>query len=194
MRNSKTWLFLLCLLPLVRLLYLGFSHGLGVNPTEFVTRSLGAWALNFLLLGLAITPLCRLTGNGTLLRYRRMLGLYAFFYAVLHLASYLVFDQFFDWNEILKDILKRPFITAGMVTFLLLIPLAATSNKRAIRTLKGNWQRLHRLVYPAAMAAVLHYFWLVKQDITQPLLYSGVLAVLLASRLMPRTEQVQTNN
>lgn len=186
MRSPKTWIFLLCLFPLARLFYLGFSGGLGANPTEFVTRSLGTWVLNFLLLTLAITPLRRLTGIAGWVRYRRMLGLYAFFYAFLHLASYLWFDQFFDWGEILKDIIKRPFITVGMLTFLLLIPLAATSNNRAIRALKRNWQRLHKLVYPAAVAAVVHYYWLVKLDATLPMLYAVVLALLLGSRLVLR--------
>lgn len=182
-RFSRQAIFLVCLLPLLRLVWLGFSGGLGVNPIEFVTRSLGTWALSFLLITLTITPLRRLTGQGHWLRYRRMLGLFAFFYATLHLLSYLWLDQFFDWREILVDIYKRPFITAGMTAFLLLLPLAATSTDRAMRTLKRNWQRLHRLVYPAALAAVLHYFWLVKQDLTQPILYALVLTLLLGSRL-----------
>jgi methionine sulfoxide reductase heme-binding subunit len=185
-RFSRHAVFLLCLLPLVRLVWLGFSGGLGANPIEFVTRSLGTWALTFLLVTLTITPLRRLTGQGHWLRFRRMLGLYAFFYATLHLLSYLWLDQYFAWREILVDIYKRPFITAGMTAFLLLLPLAATSTDRAVRRLKRNWQRLHRLVYPAALAAVLHYFWLVKQDITQPLLYALVLALLLGSRLYYR--------
>jgi len=180
---AKPLLFLLCLVPLARLFYLGFIDGLGANPIEFVTRSLGTWALNFLLITLAITPLRKLTGNGKWLRYRRMLGLFAFFYAALHLTSYLWFDQFFDWYEIWKDIVKRPFITVGMFSFMLLAVLAATSTHRAIKALKGNWQRLHRLVYPAAIAAVVHYFWLIKLDLTQPVLYAVILFLLLAARL-----------
>jgi sulfoxide reductase heme-binding subunit YedZ len=182
-RNPKTWLFLLCLLPLARLVLLGFIGGLGANPIEFVTRSLGTWTLSFLLITLAITPLRRLTGQGHWLRYRRMLGLYAFFYGVLHLTTYLWLDQFFDWADILKDIAKRPFITAGMAAFLLLVPLAATSNDRSVRALKRNWSRLHKLVYPAALLAVLHYWWLVKLDVTQPAIYAAVLAVLLGLRV-----------
>jgi sulfoxide reductase heme-binding subunit YedZ len=154
-----------------------------VNPIEFVTRSLGTWALSFLLITLAVTPLRKLSGWSELLRVRRMLGLTAFFYALVHWLSYLWLDQFFDWSAILKDIVKRPFITIGMATFLLLLPLALTSTNAAMRRLKRNWQRLHRLVYPAAICAVLHYFWLVKQDITQPTLYAFVLAVLLGLRI-----------
>jgi len=182
-RNPKLWLFVACLLPLARLFGLGFSGGLGVNPIEFVTRSLGTWTLNLLLITLAITPLRRLTGQGHWLRYRRMLGLFAFFYATLHLTSYLWFDQFFDWAEIVKDIYKRPFITVGMAAFALLLPLALTSTDRAVRALKRNWARLHKLIYPAAICAVLHYYWLVKQDVTQPLLYALVLSLLLGVRL-----------
>jgi methionine sulfoxide reductase heme-binding subunit len=189
--DPKAWLFLLCLLPLVRLLVLGFSGGLGANPIEFVTRSLGTWTLGFLLITLSITPLRRLTGNGRLLRYRRMLGLFAFFYASLHLLSYLWLDQFFDLSEILRDITKRPFITVGMLTFALLVPLAATSTNRAMRAMKRNWQRLHWLIYPAAMLGVLHYFWLVKKDLTQPVIYALILAVLLLSRVVSRLRRRQ---
>ncbi len=182
-RTPRPWLFLACLLPLARLFVLGLGHGLGVNPIEFVTRSLGTWTLSLLLITLAITPLRRLTGEGRWLRYRRMLGLFAFFYGVLHLSAYLWLDQFFDWTAILKDLYKRPFITAGMAAFLMLVPLALTSNDRSVRVLKRNWTRLHRVVYLAATGAVLHYYWLVKQDVTQPVIYAAVLAVLLAARL-----------
>jgi sulfoxide reductase heme-binding subunit YedZ len=190
MRGLKPLVLALCLLPLVRLLWLGFSGGLGVNPIEFITRSLGTWALSFLLITLAVTPLRRLCGWGGFLRVRRMLGLSAFGYAVLHWLSYLWLDQFFDWNAILKDLVKRPFITFGMLTFLLLLPLALTSTDAAMRRLKRNWQRLHRLVYPAAILAVCHYFWLVKRDLTQPLIYAGVLALLLAMRIRWRWQRV----
>jgi methionine sulfoxide reductase heme-binding subunit len=182
-RYAKPVLFLFCLLPLVRLIALGLNNELGANPIEFVTRSLGLWTLNLLLLTLAITPLRRFTRQSHWLRYRRMLGLFAFFYGALHLVSYLWLDQFFDWGEILKDIVKRPFIAAGMTAFILLLPLALTSHDRAVRALKRNWVRLHRLVYPAALCAVLHYFWLVKLDTTQPALYLAVLAVLLGLRV-----------
>lgn len=183
-RSWKVAVFLLCLIPLVRLVWLASYDDLGANPIEFITRSLGTWALSFLLITLAITPLRWLTGNASPIRFRRMLGLFTFFYALLHLLSYLWLDQFFDWTEIWKDILKRPFITAGMTAFLLLVPLAATSFNKAMRLLKRNWQRLHRLVYPAAMIAILHYYWLVKLDTTQPLLYALALAILLGWRLL----------
>ncbi len=183
MRWLKPLVLTFCLLPLARLLYLGFSGGLGVNPIEFVTRSLGTWALSFLLITLTVTPLRKLSGWSGIMRVRRMLGLTAFFYALLHWLSYLWLDQFFDWSEILKDLVKRPFITFGMATFLLLLPLALTSTDAAMRRLKRNWQRLHRLVYPAAVLAVCHYFWLVKQDVTQPLIYASVLALLLGLRI-----------
>ncbi|NWG88005.1 MAG: sulfoxide reductase heme-binding subunit YedZ [Hydrogenophilaceae bacterium] len=182
-RNPKPWLFLICLYPLARLLVLAWTDGLGVNPIEFVTRSLGTWTLTGLLLTLAVTPLRKLSGYGGLLRYRRMLGLFAFFYGTLHLLSYLWLDQFFDWAAVFKDILKRPFITFGMAAFLLLLPLALTSTHAAMRRLGRNWQRLHWLVYPAAIGAVLHYGWLVKKDLTQPLIYGGVLTLLLGFRV-----------
>jgi sulfoxide reductase heme-binding subunit YedZ len=181
--DLKRLVFLLCLYPLLRLVVLGFTGGLGVNPIEFVTRSLGTWTLTFLLITLTVTPLRRLTGQGGWLRYRRMLGLFAFFYGALHWTSYLWLDQFFDWMEILKDLYKRPFITFGMAAFVMLVPLAATSNDRAVRALKRNWLRLHRLVYPATICAVLHYYWLVKQDVTQPLIYAAILALLLGMRV-----------
>lgn len=184
---STRWLkpavLVFCLYPAARLIWLGFAGGLGVNPIEFITRSLGTWALSFLLITLTVTPLRKLSGWGELLRVRRMLGLTAFFYASLHLMSYLWLDQFFDWNAIFKDILKRPFITIGMATFMMLLPLALTSTNAAMRRLKHDWQRLHRLVYPAAICAVLHYFWLVKQDTAQPALYAFILAALLGLRV-----------
>lgn len=180
----KALVFALALIPLG---YYGrglWQDSLGANPIEAVTRGLGTWTLNFLLITLAVTPLRKLTGLHVVLRLRRMLGLFCFFYACLHLTSYLWFDQFFDWSEIVKDILKRPFITVGMAAFVLLLPLAATSNNFAIRHLGGRrWQLLHRSVYVIAILAVLHYSWLVKADQSQPLLYGGILAVLLAFRI-----------
>lgn len=175
-------IFMLGLLPLLHLVGLGLTGGLGVNPIEFVTRSLGTWALTFLWLSLAMTPLRRLTGDGRCLRYRRMLGLYAFFYALLHWLSYVWLDQFFDVGEILRDLVKRPFIAAGMTAFLLLLPLALTSTDAAMRRLGRVWRRLHRLVYPAAVAALLHYVWLVKLDYTPPAIYALTLLLLLLMR------------
>ena len=183
LRNPKPWLFVVCLLPLARLIGLGASGGLGANPIEFVTHSTGTWALIGLLLTLSVTPLRRLTGHTALVRYRRMLGLFAFFYACLHFVTYIWLDQFFDLDGIGKDIVKRPFITVGFAAFVLLILLAATSTRAMMRRLGRRWQQLHRLVYPAALLGVVHYLWLVKKDLTQPLIFGAVLALLLAMRL-----------
>lgn len=181
-RWVKPLLFVLCLLPLARMVWL-VLQAVPVNPVEFITRSTGTWALVGLCLSLAISPLRRITGYSALLRVRRMVGLFAFFYAVLHLLTYLWLDQFFDWAAILRDVLKRPFVTLGFAAFLLLLPLAVTSTDGWMRRLRRNWGRLHRLVYPAAVLAVLHYLWLVKRDLTEPLLYAAVLAVLLGVRI-----------
>ncbi len=183
MRAIKPLLFLACLIPLVRLLWLAVMGGLGANPIEFITRSTGTWTLVGLLVTLGVTPLRRLTGWNGLIRFRRMLGLFAFFYACLHFTTYIWLDQFFDPASIVKDIAKRPFITVGFSAFVLLLPLAATSSQYMMRRLGRNWQRLHRLVYLIALLGVLHYLWLVKKDITQPLVYGAVLLVLLALRL-----------
>ena len=183
LRNPKLWLFAACLLPLVRLAILGASGGLGANPIEFITHSTGTWTLVGLLATLSVTPLRRLTGRAGLIRYRRMLGLFAFFYACLHFITYIWLDQFFDLAGIVKDIVKRPFITVGFAAFVLLIPLAATSNHAMMRRLGRHWQQLHRLIYPIAVLGVIHYVWLVKKDVTQPLLFGAVLALLLAMRL-----------
>lgn len=183
LRNPKIWIALVCLLPLLRLIYLGNSGGLGANPIEFITRSTGTWTLVGLLVTLSITPLRRLTGRASFIRYRRMLGLLTFFYALLHFATYLWLDQFFDPAAIVKDIIKRPFITVGFAAFVLLIPLAATSTQTMMRQLGRRWQQIHRLVYLIALLGVIHYLWLVKKDLTEPLVYGGVLAVLLILRL-----------
>lgn len=182
-RNYKPLLFLVCLLPLARLVYLAFNGGLGANPIEFITRSTGTWTLVGLMLTLTITPLRRLTGRSELIRYRRMLGVFAFFYASLHFTTYIWLDQFFDPAAILKDIYKRPFITVGFGAFLLLVPLAITSTHAMMRRLGRRWQQLHRLVYLIGFLGVLHYVWLVKKDLTQPLIYGGVLLILLFLRL-----------
>lgn len=183
MRVVKPLLFLLCLLPLVRLIALGMTDGLGANPIEFITRSTGTWTLVGLLVTLSVTPLRRLTGHNELARYRRLLGLFAFFYACLHFTTYLWLDQFFDPDAIVRDLLKRPFITAGFAAFVLLIPLALTSTHAMMRRLGRRWQMLHRLVYLIAVCGVLHYVWLVKKDLTQPLIYAGVLASLFVLRI-----------
>ncbi|MBI5331131.1 MAG: sulfoxide reductase heme-binding subunit YedZ [Betaproteobacteria bacterium] len=180
----KAALFLVCLGPLLDLTYGVIADTLGANPIEALTRGLGDWALRFLLITLAVTPLRRLSGAAWLLRLRRMLGLYAFFYALLHVLSYVWLDQFFDGAAILKDVFKRPFISVGFASFLLLIPLAATSTNTMIRRLGGaRWQALHRTVYAIGLFAVLHFWWMVKQDITQPALYAATLALLLGVRV-----------
>jgi sulfoxide reductase heme-binding subunit YedZ len=186
-----TWLkplvFALCLAPLARLVFFAFTDRLGANPIEFVLRSLGTWTLTLLLVTLSITPLRRLTGWNNLIRVRRMLGLFAFFYACLHFLTYAGVDQSFDLPAILADVVKHPYITVGFTCFVLLIPLAVTSTNAMQRRLGGKrWQQLHRLVYLIAAGGVVHYLWLVKKDLTQPLLYGLVLAVLLGLRFMWR--------
>ena len=183
-RVFKTAVFALCLVPLARLGWLGTHAGLGANPIEFVIRSLGTWALTFLLITLAVTPLRRWTGWNGLIRVRRMLGLFAFFYACLHFLFYVGVDQFFDFSAIFKDIAKRPYITIGFACLLALVPLAVTSTNAMQRRLGGKrWAQLHRLVYVIAAGGVVHYWMLVKRDITQPLIYALLLGVLLAARL-----------
>jgi sulfoxide reductase heme-binding subunit YedZ len=180
----KSGIFLLCLLPLAFYLQRLYVDELGANPIEALTRGLGTWALNFLLITLLVTPLRRFSGWNWLIRLRRMLGLYCFFYALLHLGTYLWLDQFFDWMAIAKDIFKRPFITVGMLTFVLLLPLAITSNSFALRRLGGRrWQKLHRAIYAIGLLALLHYSWMVKADIAGPLWYAAALAVVLGLRV-----------
>lgn len=188
----KALLFMVCLIPLARLAWGVYQDDLGANPIEALTRGLGTWALNFLLITLCVTPLRRFTGWHWLIRLRRMLGLYVFFYAALHLSSYLWLDQFFDWAAIVKDILKRPFITVGMISFALLVPLAVTSNNLAIRRLGGKqWMQLHRSVYAIAILATLHYVWLVKLDVLVPALYGVGVAALLGLRAFWRYREKQ---
>jgi sulfoxide reductase heme-binding subunit YedZ len=183
----KATLFLACLIPLARLAWYGYSDQLGANPIEFITRSLGTWTLVFLLITLSITPLRKLSGGSWLIKLRRMAGLFAFFYALLHFITYIWLDQFFDLGSIYKDVLKRPFITIGFTAFVLLIPLALTSTNAMMKRLGGKrWQMLHKLVYLIAIFAVVHYWWLVKKDITQPLIYAVVLSILLGYRVWVR--------
>ena len=188
----KAVAFIACLYPLARLGWFAYAHKLGANPIEFIIRSFGTWALTFLLITLSVTPLRRLTGWNGLIKLRRMLGLYVFFYAVLHFTTYIWVDQFFDWHEIYKDILKRPFITMGFACFLALLPLALTSSNNMVKRLGSKrWQQLHRLVYGIGVGAVVHYWWLVKKDITQPAIYAAVLAVLLGYRLVVATKPLK---
>jgi methionine sulfoxide reductase heme-binding subunit len=179
MRFSKSLLFIVCLLPLA---WIVFSTGQAINPIEFLTRQTGSWTLNFLFITLAVTPLRRLSGYGKLLLYRRMLGLYVFFYAFIHALTFFVFDHGLDPAAIWHDVIKRPFVTVGFLAFVLLIPLAATSNQAAIRKLKRQWQRLHKLVYLIASLGVLHYLWLVKRDLSTPLIYAAILGLLFLMR------------
>jgi sulfoxide reductase heme-binding subunit YedZ len=183
-RYFKPVLFLASLVPLGRLAWLGFHSGLGANPIEFITHSTGDWTLIFLLITLSITPLRKLTHQYWLISFRRMLGLFAFFYGFLHLTTYVWLDKFFDVHEMLHDIAKRKFITAGMTAFTLMIPLALTSTKWAIRKLGKRWQVLHRLIYLSAAAGVIHYIWLVKADLKKPLEYAFVLGLLVIYRVV----------
>lgn len=180
-------LFLLALSPFARLFVLGGTGGLGANPVEFVLRSLGTWTLVLLLATLAITPLRWLTGWAWLLRLRRMLGLYAFFYGTMHITAYVWIDHFFDWAAIAADIVKRPYLTLGFAAYVLLVPLAATSTNAMVRRLGGrNWRRLHRAVYAIAVLGVMHYWYhkLGKNDLAQPTVYALLLGVLLGVRLL----------
>src|SRR5574343_154126 len=183
----KSVAFILALGPLINLLLNAVQDKLGANPIDKITHVTGFWTLTFILIGLAATPLRKLSGWFWPIRLRRMLGLFAFFYASLHFLAYLVLDQFFDWPAIWADIVKRPYITIGFSAFVGLMPLAATSNDAMTRKIGGkNWRRLHGLIYPIAIAGVMHFIWLVKKDLTTPLIFASLLAVLLASRLFSR--------
>lgn len=186
-RLLKPALFFLLLLPLALLVQRGFADTLGANPVETITHQTGLWALRLLLLTLALTPLCRVTGINDFVRLRRMTGLYSFLYALLHFATYAVLDHGLDIGAIFADVVKRPYVTLGFSAFLLLIPLAATSHNRIIRLLGGRrWKRLHRLVYLCGLGGVLHYLWLVKADTLSPLLYLALFLGLMLFRLPPR--------
>lgn len=181
---AKPAVFIACLLPLVALIARVVENDLGANPVETLNRYTGDWTLRLLLVTLAVTPLRKITGWHWLVRLRRMLGLYAFFYACLHFLSWAWIDQHFVIDAIVADVIKRPFITVGFASLLLLVPLALTSTNAMIRRLGGRrWQRLHRLVYVVGLGGVLHYLWLVKSDITEPVIYGLILAALLGFRL-----------
>lgn len=185
LRWLKPVIFLACLTPLANLVWRGLHAQLGANPIEAITHSTGDCTLTFLLITLSVTPLRKLTRQYWLIGFRRMLGLFAFFYGTLHLMTYAWLDKFFNVHEMLTDIAKRRFITAGMTAFALMIPLALTSTKWSIRKLGGKrWQALHRLIYFSAAAGVIHYIWLVKADLKKPLEYAAVLALLLLYRLI----------
>ncbi len=192
----KALVFVASLAPFLMLALRGLnswlqrSFNLGANPIEFITRDLGDSTLIYLMITLAVTPVRRLTGWQWLIKLRRMLGLFAFFYASLHFVTYIWLDQFFDLQDMVKDVIKRPFITVGFLAFVCLIPLAGTSTNGMVRRLGGKrWQALHRLVYAIAILGVVHYWWLVKRDIREPMLYAGILAVLLGVRIYWKLHQ-----
>jgi len=196
-RHLKPFVFLAALIPLALLALKAFHGELGANPIEVITHATGDWTLRFLLITLSVTPLRKLTRQYWLIDFRRMFGLFAFFYGCLHLLTYIWLDKFFDLHEMLADIAKRRFITAGLTAFVLMIPLALTSTKGSIRRLGGKrWQLLHRLIYLSAAAGVIHYIWLVKADLHKPLEYAAVLAVLFLYRvivwILPRLKSRST--
>lgn len=184
-RVLKPVLFAACAIPFLLLLGDAAADRLGADPVETITHRTGRWGLRFLLITLAVTPLRRILGFNRLIRFRRMFGLFAFFYLSLHFATYIVLDQFFALAYIVEDIAERPYITVGFTSWLLLIPLAVTSTDAWIRRLGKRWGTLHRLVYVAAAGGILHFLWLVKADIRRPVLYGVALVVLLSLRLVP---------
>ena len=185
MRNKilKPIVFLAALIPLALLVFDGLHGELGANPIEKITHQTGLWTLILLLTTLAITPLRRITGVNWIIQYRRMIGLFAFFYGSLHLMTYVWLDQFFDFRNMLHDVYKRPFITAGFTAFCLMVPLALTSTQWSIRKLGKKWQTLHRLIYLSALAGVVHFIWLVKKDIQEPMIYAIIFGVLMLVRV-----------
>lgn len=181
---AKPFVFAAALIPFALLVRMVLTDQLGPNPVETLNRFTGDWTLRFLLITLAVTPLRQLTGWHYLIRFRRMLGLFAFFFVCLHFLSWVWVDKVFDWNEIVKDVIKRPFITVGFASFVLLIPLALTSTNAMVRRLGGaRWRALHRLVYVIGIGGVVHFLWLVKSDIREPMIYAAILAFLLGYRV-----------
>jgi sulfoxide reductase heme-binding subunit YedZ len=185
MKYFKPLVFVLCVCPLLLLGWWAMHNELGANPIEFITHFTGDWTLRSLILTLAITPLRKLLGLPDLIRLRRMLGLFAFFYGSLHFLTYIWVDKSFDLSDVWKDVFKRPFITAGFLAFVLMIPLAITSTRGWIRRLGGaRWQMLHRLIYVSAIAGAIHYYWLVKSDVRLPVAYGTVIGALLLYRIV----------
>ena len=183
-RLLKPAVFILAVVPLAMLIWNALHDGLGANPVETITFETGEWGLRFLLITLCVTPLRRITGWALLVRLRRMLGLFAFFYICLHFSTYLALDAFFDFAYILEDITERTYITLGFTSFVLLVALAATSTDAMVRRLGGRrWRRLHKLAYVAALGGVLHFLWLVKADVREPLIYLGILLALFLARV-----------
>lgn len=183
LRVLKALLFLLALWPLERLIFWGLMDHLGANPIEKVLRQTGFWTLAFLTLTMALTPIRQWSGLAWMGRFRRMLGLFAFFYGLLHVGTYVILDQFFDWLGIVKDISKRPYITVGFAAFVLMIPLAITSTDGMLRRLGGQrWRKLHRLIYLITLGGIIHFWWLVKKDITEPFIFALIYAVSMGLR------------
>ena len=184
-RRLKPVVFLVCLGPAVLLVWHAFTGGLSVNPIEDITHQTGNWTLRLLLTTLAITPIRWVTGWNAIIRLRRMVGLFAFFYATLHFSTYVILDHFFALDVIIEDVIERKYVTAGFAGFVLLIPLAVTSTQAMMRRLGGKrWHSLHRLIYVIAIAGVVHFFWLVKLEFGEPLIYAAILTVLLGTRLV----------
>jgi sulfoxide reductase heme-binding subunit YedZ len=183
---AKTAVWALCLTPAGLLVWRAFTGRLGANPIEFITLRTGFWTLVLIMVTLAVTPLRRVTGWNRVIQFRRLLGLFAFFYATLHFLTYVTLDLFFDFGAVAADIVKRPYITVGFTAFVLLIPLAATSTKGSIRRLGRSWLRLHRLLYVSAALAVVHFYWKksAKSDVAEPLLFAGILGGLLLFRVV----------
>jgi len=187
-RFTQFVIFVNCLVPFLLLVWDGYHNKLGANPLDLITHATGKLALVFLLISLAVTPVRKFTGWNQIIKYRRMLGLYAFFYAALHLLTYVWFDNFFDLKTIVQETIKRPFIAVGMLGFLLMVPLAVTSTNGMIKRLGGRrWSRLHQSIYLVVILGVVHYWMLVKADIRQPLLFAGVLALLLGYRIATKS-------
>jgi sulfoxide reductase heme-binding subunit YedZ len=194
-RFAKPIVFILCLVPLARLVWGLLADTLGANPIDAITDTTGTWTLRFLAITLAVTPVRKMTGFHDLVRLRRMFGLFAFSYGTLHFFTYVWLDQFFDFPAIVRDVGQRPFITAGFTAFVLMIPLALTSTSGMIRRLGGRrWQALHRLVYVSAIAGVVHYWWLVKADLQRPQIYAAIVGLLLAWRIMATVRRRSASN
>jgi methionine sulfoxide reductase heme-binding subunit len=193
-RSIKALMFVMCVAPLGWLAWRAWHENLTANPIEYITHFTGDWTIRFIVFTLTVTPLRRLLRLPDLIRFRRMLGLYAFFYGSLHFLTWFWLDKYFDLREIAPDVVKRPFITAGFLGLLLMLPLAVTSTNGWVRRLGAKrWQLLHRLVYVTAIAAVVHYYWLVKSDIRLPALYGAIVMLLLASRLF-RSRKSRSRN
>ena len=183
LRILKPLIFAAALVPAAALVYGFYTNDLTANPVDYITDQTGTWALAFLVISLSVTPLRRITGWNPIIKLRRMLGLFSFFYALLHFLTWVVLLNLFDVREMVIDVVKRPFITIGMATFLILLALAVTSNQFSIRRLGRRWQSLHRLAYAAAIGAVIHFWWLVKEDVTEPRRWLMVVTLLLGLRV-----------